>query len=357
MPAILRSVQAALTFFPESDLSVPVTRVLAVNGDSPDPGVLDEAGTILARGGLVAFPTETVYGLGADALNVAAVRSVFTAKGRPPDNPLIVHLAEASQVDDVAVDIPAIARELARSFWPGPLTLVVRGRLGLPKEVTAGLPTVAVRVPDHRVPRELVRRLGRGIVGPSANTSGRPSPTEAAHVLADLSGAVDIILDAGPTRIGLESTVVDVTVEPPAILRQGGLTQEQLESVAGPLTSARDVDSLRRSPGTRHRHYAPSATVILIPRGDAAGILRAIHDHRDEGRRVGVIVHSVALGDAAADLVTHLDAAVAVYARQFYAALRAMDASGMQTVIVEEVDDSGLGRTLIDRMRRAAQPK
>lgn len=357
MPAILRPVQAALTVSPESDLSVPVTRILALKGDSPDPGVLDEAVRVLARGGLVAFPTETVYGLGADAMNAAAVRSVFTAKGRPADNPLIVHLAEATQIDDVADSIPAIARDLARSFWPGPLTLVVHGRPGIPKEVTAGLPTVAVRVPDHPVPRELVLRLGRGIVGPSANTSGRPSPTEAAHVLADLSGSVDIILDAGPTRIGLESTVVDVTVDPPAILRQGGLTQEQLESVAGSVTPSPDVDSLRRSPGTRYRHYAPAATVVLVPRGDVAGILRAIHDHREEGRRVGVIVHSVALSDAAADRVSRLDAAVAVYARQFYSALREMDASGMQTVIVEEVDDSGLGRTLADRMRRAAQPK
>ena len=331
------------------------TRVLSVDIASPDSAILDEAAHILARGGLVAFPTETVYGLGADATLESAVRAVFAAKGRPADNPLIVHLADAAEMSSVAIDIPPLAHTMAAAFWPGPLTLVLKGKTHLPLEVTAGLDTVAVRVPDHAVPRELVRRLGRGIVGPSANSSGRPSPTTAEHVLADLNGLVDLILDSGPTRIGVESTVVDVTCNPPKILRQGGLTQELIEAAIGPLAEKYDPEDLRRSPGTRYRHYAPRARVILVQTGDSGGAHTAVAECKSTGRRVGVIIHSIVMLDGVADVILRVSSDPADYAHQFYASLRDMDNAGMECVIVEEIEESGLGRTLRDRMRRAAE--
>lgn len=303
----------------------------------------------------MAFPTETVYGLGADATQAKAVRAVFAAKGRPADNPLIVHLADAAELESVALEIPPTARILAEAFWPGPLTLVLKSRPHIPDVVTAGLSTVAVRVPDHLVPRELVRRLGRGIVGPSANASGRPSPTTAQHVHADLDGKVDLILDSGPTRIGMESTVVDLTASTPLILRQGGLTQEQIESLIGPLSSAAGSDAMMRSPGTRHRHYAPKAKVILIRTGDSEGAHRTVAECKASGDRVGVIFHSISMNEGVADLTIRLGREPGDYARSFYAALRDMDSAGMVFVIVEEVENSGLGRTLTDRMKRAAE--
>ncbi len=334
---------------------MPHTRLLSIAADSPNPAVLDEAVAILSKGGLVAFPTETVYGLGADATRAEAVRSVFAAKGRPADNPLIVHLADALEMTSVAVDIPPVAQTLASAFWPGPLTLVLTCRPHLPKEVTAGLSTVAVRVPDHAVPRELVRRLGRGIVGPSANSSGRPSPTTAEHVRTDLDGKVDLILDSGPTRIGVESTVLDLTRGVPSILRQGGLTQEQIESVIGAISSAAGSEALKRSPGTRHRHYAPNAKVILVRAGDGEGVLRKVAECKVAGKRVGVLIHTITMGDGVADVTIRVERDPKVYAQRFYAALRDMDTAGMDCVIIEEVEDSGLGRTLTDRMRRAAE--
>ncbi|MCU0454026.1 MAG: L-threonylcarbamoyladenylate synthase [Bacteroidetes bacterium] len=335
---------------------MPQTRLIRVDSDTPDPSVIDEACRVLSAGGLVAFPTETVYGLGADAMNADAVRSVFAAKGRPADNPLIVHLADASQLGMVARDVPARAMRLAGTFWPGPITLVLPVRPEVPREVTAGLPTVAVRVPDHAVPRQIVQRLGRGLVGPSANLSGRPSPTTGPHVMDDLNGRVDLILDAGPTRIGLESTVVDMTVDPPAILREGGISHDALLTELGAVRTPDDVTLLRRSPGTRHRHYAPAATVVLVPSGDEQRLQRAVDEARASGKMTAVIVHTFELPVVRAHVVVRVAGDERSYAHQLYATLRSLDARGVSVIVVESVPGSGLWRTIADRLRRAAEP-
>src|SRR3989304_5735813 len=242
---------------------MPETKLIIMSLEKPDLEGLKEAADILRKGGLVVFPTETVYGLGADAVNADAVKRVFDAKGRPPDNPLIVHIADRHQLIDLADEVPEKGQRLAKEFWPGPLTLVVKRTFLVPDIVTAGLDTVGIRMPDHPVALALIEEFEGGIVGPSANLSGRPSPTSAQHAMDDLKGRGDVVLNAGPTEIGIESTVLDVTVDPPVILRWGGLHKESLEDIIGPVRGAADVELLKRSPGTRHRHYAPRAPVVL----------------------------------------------------------------------------------------------
>lgn len=228
------------------------------------------AGSIIRSGGLVAFPTETVYGLGANGLDGEAVRRIFEAKGRPSDNPLILHVAKKSDVKDLWTSIPEEARILMDAFWPGPLTLIFNRSSKVPDEVTAGLSTVAVRMPEHKTALALIRAADVPIAAPSANISGRPSPTTAAHVKADLDGKVDVIIDGGPCRVGLESTVLSL-VGMPTILRPGGITREMLEAVIGPVNVARAVleplgkGELAASPGMKYKHYAPNAQVLIAP--------------------------------------------------------------------------------------------
>ncbi|MDP8969027.1 MAG: L-threonylcarbamoyladenylate synthase, partial [Actinomycetota bacterium] len=231
--------------------------------EQPTPPGLARAVQLLRAGGLVAFPTETVYGLGADARAAAAVARIFAAKARPVDNPLIVHVADASGLESVAASVPPLAARLAQRWWPGPLTLVVDAASDLPKETTGGLSTVAVRVPAHPVALALVRAAGLPIAAPSANRSGRPSPTTAAHVVADLGDAVELVVDAGPCQVGVESTVVDARGDAPRVLRDGAVTREQLglpDGTVGPQAAASVA-----SPGTRYRHYAPACDVALAP--------------------------------------------------------------------------------------------
>jgi len=334
---------------------VPETRILPVSSDHPSANVIDEAAAILNAGGIVAFPTETVYGLAADAFNENAVRRVFAAKGRPGDNPLIVHLAGVEQVSQVAAKVPSLAERLAAAFWPGPLTLVLHGNGMLPAAVTAGLDTVAVRVPDHPVPRDIIIKLGRGIVGPSANLSGRPSPTTAGHVFADLQGQIDLILDAGPTHIGLESTVVDVTVRPPVILRPGGVTREELEKTAGPMRIAEDLALLRRSPGTRHRHYAPRAEVIVVQEGGQNALDQNLSDLRAGGRSIGVIVRTLNVESTSGLRVVRAKGSVESYARLLFGALRELDGAGVDAIVIEAPEERGIGEAIVDRIRRAAR--
>jgi L-threonylcarbamoyladenylate synthase len=330
------------------------TTRLKVSEDAPDKRMISQAADVLRNGGLVAFPTETVYGLGADAFNEQAVDKVFIAKGRPNDNPLIVHIADSSRLRDVCAEIPPKAKRLAEKFMPGPLTLVLKAREEVPANVRAHLDTVAVRVPNHSVARALIRELGRGVVGPSANQSGRPSPTTAQHVIDDLAGRIDMVLDAGPTTIGLESTVLDVTSDPPAILRHGGLSQEEIEKFLGPVQSGGTPDALRRSPGTRYRHYAPKAEVVVVNRGDAESFKRAAAEHK--GMRLACIVHTPAMIKIAQKNIEETMAfAEDSYARNIFAALRMLDMNDVEVIIVEAVDDTGLGRAVMDRLKRAAQ--
>ncbi|HVM12954.1 MAG TPA: L-threonylcarbamoyladenylate synthase [Egibacteraceae bacterium] len=316
--------------------------VLRVDRDRPDPEAIAAAADALRAGGLVAFPTETVYGLGADARREDAVRALFAAKGRPADNPLIVHVADADGLPAVAASVPPLAARLAERFWPGPLTLVVDAGPAVPAVTTGGLATVAVRVPHHPVALALLLAAGLPVAAPSANRSGRPSPTTAAHVLHDLGDArVDLVLDAGPAAIGIESTVVDARGDQPVILREGAITREALGGAASaPGSSA--------SPGTRHRHYAPSCPVEIVPAGEGVRRARAL---TRAGRRVGLVGAEDA-GDGVATLAV-VDGAAAL-ARTLYEALRAAEAAAVDVVVVEAVPEAGIGRAVMDRLRRAA---
>jgi L-threonylcarbamoyladenylate synthase len=309
-----------------------------------------EAAAILARGGLVVFPTETVYGLGADASNADAVAKVFETKGRPSDNPLIVHIAEMAQLTAFAAPgARASVKSLAGKFWPGPLTLVIRHNGSLPKSVTAGLPTVAVRMPDHPVALALIKRFGRGIVGPSANLSGRPSPTTAQHVMHDLGNRVDMILDAGPARIGIESTVLDITTDPPSILRLGGLSSERLEEILGPIAKA-SLEQFQRSPGTRHRHYAPRARVVILAQGKPLAGIQATSEP------AALIYHSeISARMLAKKGLVAVQTPVNDYARTLFDALRRLDESGVEVIYVEAIPEEGIGEAVMDRLRRAAE--
>jgi L-threonylcarbamoyladenylate synthase len=332
------------------------TRVLSVASDKPDASLIESASKVLQGGGLVAFPTETVYGLGADALNAAAVEKVFEAKGRPADNPLIVHIADEQHLYDLIDHMPAKGSRLAQRFWPGPLTLVLKRTLHVPDNVAAHLDTVAVRMPNHPVALALIRAFGGGIVGPSANLSGKPSPTNAQHVLNDLRGKIDCILDAGPTTIGVESTVVDVTNDPPLILRRGGLPVEQIEESIGRVYVSEEIEMLRRSPGTRHRHYAPTARVLLIAEGDQQAYSDALQRLRQEGKNVGAIVHSAPLRDIErGEQIRVVPNSHEMIARQLFHLLREIDEAGVDVILVETVVESGLGGAIMDRLRRAAE--
>ena len=332
------------------------TTILHISPTDPDPEAIRQAAEILRRGGLVAFPTETVYGLGADVLNLDAVRKVFEAKGRPPDNPLIVHIASSKQLDDIVDEIPEQGKVLANAFWPGPLTLVMKRTILISDLVTANLDTVAVRMPNHPVPLAMIRALGEGIVGPSANLSGRPSPTTGQHVYDDLRGRVDLILDAGPTAIGLESTVVDVTVEPPTILRLGGLTKERIEELIGTVEVGAGGGLEKRSPGTRHRHYAPRAKVFLAKSGDADAFAALLQVQRQLGKKVGCIVNSPLLAKLeSGDYYRVLPSSLEILARHLFRTLRELDGLGLDVIIVEGVEEQGLGATIMDRLRRAAE--
>jgi L-threonylcarbamoyladenylate synthase len=332
------------------------TTILHISPTDPDPEAIRQSAEVLRRGGLVAFPTETVYGLGADVLNLDAVRKVFEAKGRPPDNPLIVHIASSKQLDDIVDEIPEQGKLLANAFWPGPLTLVMKRTILISDLVTANLDTVAVRMPNHPVPLAMIQALGEGIVGPSANLSGRPSPTTGQHVYDDLRGRVDLILDAGPTAIGLESTVVDVTVEPPTILRLGGLTKERIEELIGTVEVGAGGGLDKRSPGTRHRHYAPRAKVFLAKSGDADAFAALLQVQRQLGKKVGCIVNSPLLAKLeSGDYYRVLPSSLEILARHLFRTLRELDGLGLDVIIVEGVEEQGLGATIMDRLRRAAE--
>ena len=332
------------------------TKILAVSPTEPDPELIEQAAAVLRKGGLVAFPTETVYGLGADVLNLDAIKNVFEVKGRPADNPLIVHVAGTKQLDDVVDEIPDKGKILGEAFWPGPLTLVMKRTILISDLVTSGLDTVAVRMPGHPVALALIRAFGEGIVGPSANLSGRPSPTAASHVYDDLRGRVDLILDAGPTAIGLESTVVDVTVDPPVILRLGGLTRERIEEAVGKVETDTSGEHGVRAPGTRHRHYAPRAQVILARIGDPAAFGAVLREQRQLGKNVGCIVHSQLLSHLeSGDFYRVLPSSMEIFGRYLFRTLRELDAMRVDVIVIEGVEEHGLGATIMDRLRRAAQ--
>lgn len=311
----------------------------------------EHAAEILRRGGLVAFPTETVYGLGADARNAEAVGRIFAAKGRPADHPLIVHLADARQVDEWARELSAAARLLAKTFWPGPLTLIVKRAPGVLDAVTGGQDTVGLRVPRHPVAMELLRRFGGGVAAPSANRFGRVSPTSAEHVVGELGDRVDLVLEGGSCAVGLESTIVDCSGSEPVILRPGAVTREMIEAVLGQDAPERATGEVR-APGLLPSHYAPRAQVILATLGEAAEGARA---SAAQGRRVGVLSAEpiVLPGVARLELSRDLEEA----ARLLYARLREADERELDVLFVVPPPEVGVGRAIVDRLRRAAAPR
>jgi L-threonylcarbamoyladenylate synthase len=351
-----------------------MTRVLTVNPQAPDTGLIAHAAAEILRGRLAAFPTETVYGLGANALDSQAVTRIFEAKGRPPEDPLIVHIASADELNRVARNLPAVADRLARTFWPGPLTLVLPKQSAVPDNVTAGLATVAVRVPAHPVALALLRASGAPIAAPSANRFGGVSPTTAQHVLDDLGGRIDLILDGGPTPIGVESTVLNVTCAPPTILRPGGVTREALQEIVGPVAvrggcgreamSSPEAGSLpgpQPSPGLLAKHYAPRAELVLCIGARAAAIEKMAwlaHLNHADGRRVGLL-----LADEDAPFFSDVPARyfclgpagdLARIARNLFAGLRALDEQGVEVILARDFGEQGLGLAIGDRLRRAA---
>jgi L-threonylcarbamoyladenylate synthase len=330
-----------------------MTQVIPLDPDLPQQETIELAASIIRDGGLVAFPTETVYGLGADAMNESAVQKIFEAKGRPADNPLIVHVCNSEMLEVVAGDISKLAHQLIDRFWPGPLTLVLERKPEVAPSVSAGLLSVAVRMPGNTIAFELIRSARIPIAAPSANASGRLSPTTAAHVLEDLDGRIDLILDGGATSIGIESTVLDMTADPPVILRPGAVTREMLMEVIGSVEHAASGEALRRSPGTRHRHYSPRARVILIEHESRESIERICEAHLTK-ERTGFIGHtSIAIDDPNFNMIL-LDPSAEAYARSIYSALRELDQTGTKVIIVEGITEKGAGVAVMDRLRRAA---
>ena len=338
-----------------------MTDVLIVDPTAPDAAAIARAAEVLRRGGLVAFPTETVYGLGAHALDRGAVRRIFDAKGRPATDPLIVHVTSVERLTPLVAALPAAARALAARFWPGPLTLVLARSAVVPDEVTAGLDTVAVRVPAHPVARALLAAAAIPVAAPSANLFSRPSPTLAAHVMQDLAGRIDLVIDGGPATVGVESTVLDLSGGVPTILRPGAVTRERLLEVL-PRVDVGDIVSKPgdplSSPGLLEKHYSPRAELTLYEGDPGSVAARIAEDARTQiarGHSVGIVAadedpfegdHVVHIGPA------HDPAAVA---SRLYAALRDLDAAGVDVILARGFPAvSGLGVAIADRLRRAA---
>ena len=323
-------------------------QVIQIDPQTPDPAIIARAGALLREGHLVAFPTETVYGLGANALDPDAVEQIYVAKGRPSHNPLIVHVASAGGARAVASEWPERAEKLARAFWPGPLTMVLPKRAEVPESVTAGLPSVAVRVPAHPVALALIVAAGVPVAAPSANRSMMLSPTTAQHVASSLSDTVDLVLDGGPTTVGIESTVVDVTGERARILRPGMITAAQIEKLIGPLAAGPTIagDSARPSPGMLDRHYSPRARLVIV---DASDVASALTDARDGG------AHAEALVITARANGPPMPSDAEGYAARLYERLHALDDAGVDVVIVERVPSDPTWDGIRDRLERAAR--
>ena len=324
-----------------------------------DPATPEIAAGIIRRGGLVAIPTETVYGLGANGLDEAAVASIFAAKGRPQDNPLILHVAEPKEMEKFCHSIPESAYALADKFWPGPLTMVLPARDVVPKRTTAGLSTVAVRCPDNDATRAIIRLSGVPIAATSANLSGKPSTTTAEHVLHDHDGKIDAIVDGGPCRVGVESTIVDLTEERPRLLRPGGITPEQLLEVLGDLvidkavTAQIDKDAVVKAPGMKYRHYAPAEPVVIVA-GSREKAAAYIHRHFTPGDRVLCFTEELPLYADCSPLAYGSEADVNTLSAGLFAALRELDDPSIHQVYARCPEGGGVAYAVQNRLKKAA---
>lgn len=332
-----------------------------LQNDTDNQEVFSKAAELIKSGEVVAFPTETVYGLGADGLNSEAVSKIFAAKGRPNDNPLILHIADKQDIQKLASKITRNAEVLMEKFWPGPLTLIVEKSAVIPDAVSAGLPTVAVRFPSNKFAQQLIKASGCPIAAPSANISGRPSPTNAADVLEDMQGKVAAVLDGGSCGIGLESTVVDTTEPVPVILRPGGITYEMLAEVLG----AVDIDPALqgdknfkpKAPGMKYRHYAPKAPMYLLEQDAAECLPEFVRNAAAEGKKVGVLCSDVMAKKISADeavIVLKWGDSKEQLAENLFYLLRDFDRLQPDVILAEGVDESGIGLAVMNRMRKAA---
>jgi L-threonylcarbamoyladenylate synthase len=339
-----------------------MTKIYTVNAQKPDNTILRKAADIIKKNRLVAFPTETVYGLGANALNPNAVKKIFMAKERPMDNPLIVHIADKDDIYILAKNIPEEANKLIRKFFPGPLTIILEKQPIVPDETTARLPTVAIRMPENRIAIDLIQTSQTPIAAPSANRAGRPSPTRAEHVFQDLKEKVDLILDGGPTKLGLESTVVDLTVETPSILRPGAVTLEMLKSLIEKielhpsiLENHADSETIPKSPGMKYRHYAPKTKLMVI-----VGKRENIHCKIEElisdlhMKKMKVGIASVSQKEYLADHVENLGYSKNEIAKNLFNILRRFDELNLDLIIAEGVDEEGIGLAIMNRLQKAS---
>lgn len=340
------------------------TEIVRIDEEQIDQEAIARAGEILKRGGLVAFPTETVYGLGGDALNENSSKLIYAAKGRPSDNPLIVHITNMEALKKIVTEIPPAARKLAERYWPGPLTMIFHKSSAVPLATTGGLDTVAVRMPSHKTARAMIDAAGGYIAAPSANRSGRPSPTVARYVIEDLDGLVDMIIDGGEVNIGLESTIIDLTGEVPTILRPGYVTQDMLTETLGLVDVDRtilDANSHQapKAPGMKYRHYAPKGNLSIVE-GEPERVISYINERisalQKEGRKTGVIATDETVaryhGDDIKSVGSRRDEEV--IARHLFRILREFDDDNVEVMFTESFETAGIGQAIMNRLLKAA---
>ena len=354
------------------------TLVFRISEENFD-AVLDRAAVIIKNGGTVAFPTETVYGLGADGLNPEAVMKIFEAKKRPPGNPLSLLVHSREDVERVSRNIPKSAFRLMDAFWPGPLTIILEKNKIVPNITSGKLKSIGVRMPDHRIPLELIQRAGTPLAAPSANLSGKPSPSLAAHVISDLTGRIDVILDGGEASIGLESTVIDMTVEPPVVLRPGAISIDELESIIGKVRSgyksgeAGDESNLpEKKAGQKYGHYTPDTEVVLVEgegKSVSEKLIKLLDSYRNESQKVGLLLSEETSEEIAVFLASeNLGSAECfllgsrkepeVAAKKLFEGLRKLDKKGLDVIVADgSFSRSGLGEALINRLREASSIK
>lgn len=338
------------------------TEIIKIDPNNIDEAALARAGKIIASGGLAAFPTETVYGLGASALDEKAAEKIYAAKGRPSDNPLIVHICSKEQISDAAAEIPPYAHKLIDKFMPGPVTVILKKNKNIPDAVTAGLDTVGVRFPSNPIARELIRLAGCPIAAPSANLSGKPSPTEARHVIDDMYGRIECIIDGGACDVGVESTIIDASGELPSLLRPGGITPEMIREVCpdmeidGHVFKEAKPDERPKCPGTKYRHYAPDAEVIVVE-GGRENVRAKINEliRENKNKTVGALtMYGSAYDDAVIISAGETDKD---YAKRLFGALREFDALGTEVIFAEFREGGGVGTAVQNRLYRAAGGK
>ena len=340
-----------------------ITEIIRVNARKPSYAIILKAAKLIRKGEVIAFPTETVYGLGGNALDPSSVSKIYKIKGRPSDNPLIVHIADMKTFSSLVSEIPPDASRIISKFWPGPITLVLKKSRILPEITTGGLNTVAVRMPKNNVALELIKESRFPIAAPSANISGKPSPTNATHVKDDLNGKIKLILDGGSTEIGIESTVIDMTQRTPVILRPGGISKESIEDEIGKvhfhnshLGLHRSMININKSPGMKYRHYSPNAQVILVEGTEFNAknkIIELTQKLKSEGKKVCIMTTSKSL-KVNADKVQYMGKTLEEIARNLFANLREADKNNIDIIIVQGIQYNKAGFAIMNRLKKAA---